>query len=243
MLCLPKRLTYIVGDLHGSVENLSAILSNSDIWQGLSDQTAQLLFLGDYIHHRKYAIDDTHSLQLIILLTELLDSFPEQVFLLRGNHDTVQEKIVTWGIQISERFNTFVSSRFGVDTLKAMGEFFDRLPVVGVGSCFASTHAAPPVSALTLNEITDLSAVEPQYRQMMWNRDIEPQHISHFLKALGLLPSAMFVSGHHATPDRQGISKAHRGNRSHLVLQSWQPEALTIARADANHVTLFPIAL
>ena len=67
---------YIVGDLHGHILDLLTILSNIG-----EPSTVKYLFLGDFVDRGEFSIEIIN----IILLMKIL--FPENVFLIRGNHE------------------------------------------------------------------------------------------------------------------------------------------------------------
>jgi diadenosine tetraphosphatase ApaH/serine/threonine PP2A family protein phosphatase len=67
----------IVGDIHGSIQDLIHILRK---FPSYSD-SACLLFLGDYVDRGPRSID------VIVLLLALVCCHPSRVFLLRGNHE------------------------------------------------------------------------------------------------------------------------------------------------------------
>ena len=68
--------TYIVGDLHGNIHDLLRILGS------VGDFFSQkFLFLGDYVDRGQF------SIEVITLLFALTVAYPENVFLIRGNHE------------------------------------------------------------------------------------------------------------------------------------------------------------
>lgn len=71
-----KSNTYVVGDLHGNVFDLIRILNNIK-----SLEQEKVLFLGDYVDR------GPNSLEVITLLFALTVKFPNNVFLIRGNHE------------------------------------------------------------------------------------------------------------------------------------------------------------
>ncbi len=80
---LPESHEYlIVGDLHSDMISLAKILSKSDFPERvLSGENIKLVFLGDYVDRGKY------HLGTLDYLLALKVSFPNNVILLRGNHD------------------------------------------------------------------------------------------------------------------------------------------------------------
>ena len=71
-----KGQVYVVGDLHGNIHDLLRIL------QKIGDLTVKkILFLGDYVDRGPF------SVEVITLLFSLACFYPENVFLIRGNHE------------------------------------------------------------------------------------------------------------------------------------------------------------
>lgn len=89
---LPVKLTPIlVGDLHAQLDNLLKILSENAFMEGLEKGTAALIFLGDAVHPEEQGELDFmgSSLLMMDLIFKLKLRFPEQVFYIIGNHDSV----------------------------------------------------------------------------------------------------------------------------------------------------------
>ncbi len=73
---------FLVGDIHSDTISLTRILGISDFFGSVVEKRkVRLLFLGDYVDRGKAHIK---TLEYILLLKFL---FPEQVYLLKGNHD------------------------------------------------------------------------------------------------------------------------------------------------------------
>ena len=72
----------VVGDLHGDFESLTSILHSSGFTQRMAkNKDAVMIFLGDYGDRGAY------SSEVYYALLRLKLAFPEQVILLRGNHE------------------------------------------------------------------------------------------------------------------------------------------------------------
>jgi len=78
----PLGEAVIIGDLHGDIESLVNILESSGFIQKMTKRKdATLIFLGDYGDRGAY------SAEIYYTVLKLKLAFPEQVILLRGNHE------------------------------------------------------------------------------------------------------------------------------------------------------------
>lgn len=78
----PLGEALVVGDLHGDLDSLISILKTSDFTQKLArSKDATLIFLGDYGDR------GTFSAEVYYTVLKLKLAFPEQVILMRGNHE------------------------------------------------------------------------------------------------------------------------------------------------------------
>ena len=78
----PVGEALVVGDLHGDLDSLLRILQNSGFTQKLAKcKDATLIFLGDYGDR------GPRSAEVYYTVLQLKLAFPEQIVLLRGNHE------------------------------------------------------------------------------------------------------------------------------------------------------------
>ena len=78
----PAGEALIIGDLHGDLKSLLFILQNSGFIKKLvKNKNSTLIFLGDYGDR------GPHSAEVYYIILKLKLAFPEQVVLLRGNHE------------------------------------------------------------------------------------------------------------------------------------------------------------
>jgi diadenosine tetraphosphatase ApaH/serine/threonine PP2A family protein phosphatase len=78
----PSGEALVIGDLHGDLESLIAILKSSGFTEKMAaSKDATLIFLGDYGDR------GVRSTEVYYTILKLKLAFPEQVILLRGNHE------------------------------------------------------------------------------------------------------------------------------------------------------------
>ena len=118
---IPENLV-VVGDIHGDIVSLQKIL-NEFRWEDfLSSEENILIFLGDYVDRGQY------STEVLLCLCKLKSRFPNNVFLLRGNHEAyhhfpfssfslpgeLRTKFGNKGVEFySENVKPFFDSMFG----------------------------------------------------------------------------------------------------------------------------------
>lgn len=77
---IPDNLV-IIGDLHGDFKSLEKIVNEINYGSYLKSDLNVLIFLGDYVDRGQY------SLEVLLLICKLKTLFPNNVFMLRGNHE------------------------------------------------------------------------------------------------------------------------------------------------------------
>jgi len=77
---MPDNLV-VVGDLHGDFTSLKKIMNKINYEDYLKTESNILIFLGDYIDRGKY------SMEVMLLLCGIKSLFPNNMFMLRGNHE------------------------------------------------------------------------------------------------------------------------------------------------------------
>jgi diadenosine tetraphosphatase ApaH/serine/threonine PP2A family protein phosphatase len=86
----PLGEVVVVGDLHGDLESLSGILRSSGFTQRATKRKdLTLVFLGDYGDR------GAHSAEVYYVILKLKLAFPEQVILLRGNHEGPEDLLAS----------------------------------------------------------------------------------------------------------------------------------------------------
>lgn len=148
-----EKQLIVLSDLHGDLDSLKAILKQENILERLFQNTVHILFLGDYIDASKYDIE------LLPFLLELYCRFPEQITLIRGNHEfryenEYEEKYSpdTNGVRLKDSLSVIDTQLW-----ERLNALFEKLPVVCLtGNGIVGVHAGPPAYSLLDHASTSL---------------------------------------------------------------------------------------
>ena len=153
VVMLPDEMTPIlVGDLHARIDNLIQVLCENRFLESLLNGSAGLIFLGDVVHSE---IDGqleemTGSLLMMDFIFKLKIRFPDQVFHIRGNHDSFSADVSKGGIPQGMLWEKHVLDERGVNYKREMDRYYDQLPLVVVTRDFLACHASPPFRRVNL---------------------------------------------------------------------------------------------
>lgn len=101
---------YFVGDIHSDVTSLRAVLNSCNFFNAMTKfKNIRLIFLGDYVDRGKSHLE---TIELVLLLKYL---FPQNCYLLKGNHDGgyIDDEVV---LCVKKQDNEFINI-LGVDCL------------------------------------------------------------------------------------------------------------------------------
>jgi uncharacterized tellurite resistance protein B-like protein len=173
----------VLGDLHGCYSCLKAALLQCDFfgkldaWRAAPDQHPEpkLVFLGDYVDRGMYSYEGVLRCALSLLLHA-----PEQVYLLRGNHEHYR--------LLRGKVSGVVSPAEAIDvhgkllpqtTLVAYKELFESLPSVLLWGRVVLAHAGIPRDSLLEERWIDLATFnDPGVRfEMAWSDPSSADHV------------------------------------------------------------------
>ena len=132
----------ICGDIHGQFSDLIRVLQCHDF-----DENTKYLFLGDYVDRGE------QSLEVVCLLFAMKLRFPDNIFLLRGNHES-PEMTESFGFvdECERKLDYSIVSHFH--------DLFDCLPIAAVvGEKIFCVHGGLSPSLKSLDDIR--SVVRP----------------------------------------------------------------------------------
>jgi protein phosphatase len=198
----PKYSYFIIGDLHGDIESLMKLNSKVNISKHLEDKSNKVVFLGDYVDR------GSNQLETFEYALNLYKSCPEQVILLRGNHESPADMPAypnDFGAHIAIRFSEDVSSY-----LEKTQRLFDSLLLgVIIEDRALLVHGGIPTSGEGLGEIA-YAHQRSHLKEILWydpmpdngvreskRGSFGPDITNRFLDSLGV---ETLIRGHQADP-------------------------------------------
>ena len=250
LLVLPDHLTPIlVADLHAQVDNLLTVLSQNAFLDALEEGSAVLVILGDAAHNELdgQLREMRGSMLLMDLIFRLKVRFPKQVFYLRGNHDSFSEDIAKDGIPQGLLWAKELGEQRGTAYLKAMSEFYRRIPYVVFSYHFLACHAAAPKTKTSPEMVVQIHRypeLVPQLINNRLHRANRPQgynrrDVKRFRRAFQLTPETPFIVGHTPLDREETVWLNVDAIRNHHLLFSAHPERVGVFTRVGN--TMIPL--
>jgi len=228
----------LVADMHAQVDNLLTVLSQNAFLAALEDGQAALIILGDAVHCELdgQLREMEGSMLMMDLIFRLKLRFPEQVFYLRGNHDSFSEEMSKDGVPQGLLWARELSERRGAAYLKAMEEFYGLLPYVVASRDFVACHAAPPTSKVSREMLVQIHRHPRLILELTNNRLQRPNRplgyrrrdVKRFRRCLGLDPDTPLIVGHTPIDREQTLWLNVDGIANHHVLFSASPDQVGV---------------
>ncbi len=204
---LPKKMIpIIIGDLHAQMDNLLTLLSQNEFLEMMSEGKAAMVFLGDAVHSEIDGQMDQmeSSLLMMDLILRLKLWHPQQIFYVRGNHDSFSEDIGKDGIPQGLLWAKALRDLRGEAYKQAMDRFYELLPYVAVSKSYVACHAAPPKGKVDMDMLIDIHKYPALIKDVTTNRLYRPNRpagytkgdVKRFRNALQLEGKAELFVGH-----------------------------------------------
>lgn len=162
----PSGEALIVGDLHGDLESLIDILKGSEFLQKMSqNSTAVLIFLGDYGDR------GAHSTEVYCTVLKLKLLFPEQVILMRGNHEGPEDLLAS-PHDLPMEFQMKFGEKWTEAYAKIRELFAHLYNAVLVEERYLMIHGGLPPQAETIEDLAYAHIKHPKQRlleDMLWS--------------------------------------------------------------------------
>jgi diadenosine tetraphosphatase ApaH/serine/threonine PP2A family protein phosphatase len=155
----------VFGDIHGQLSDLLLLFATfgAPTHHGGDIQLCNYLFLGDYVDR------GSHSMEVITLLLALKVTYPDRIFLLRGNHEARQvNSKYTFMAECNERLGYY----HGAEVWERFNKVFDYLSLSAIiGGRIFCVHGGLGPDTVSIREIESLSKpisyVEPPFSAQM----------------------------------------------------------------------------
>jgi len=159
-------------------------LSHNEFLEIMGDGKAAMVFLGDAVHSEiDGKLEDMESSLLIMdIIFRLKLWFPQQVFYVRGNHDSFSEEIYKDGVSQGLLWAKALKNIRGKAYKKAMGRFYELLPYVAFSKDYVACHAAPPKSKVTMDMLVNVHSYPGLIEELTSNRLYRPNRLSGYTK-------------------------------------------------------------
>lgn len=163
----PEGDTVVVGDVHGDLESLVHILKDSNFIKNAQQRQkdTMLIFLGDYGDRGFY------SAEVYYVVLMLKQSFPENVILMRGNHEGPEDLLASphdLPFQFQQRFG-----KDGDAAYACVRRLFDQLyNAVLVKNQYVLIHGGFPTTACSLDDLAFAHEKHPKetfLEEILWN--------------------------------------------------------------------------
>jgi diadenosine tetraphosphatase ApaH/serine/threonine PP2A family protein phosphatase len=210
----------VVGDIHGDLKSLSYILEESNFLDKVrKGRDVLLIFLGDYGDR------GTQSPEVFFIVLKLKELFPEQVVLMRGNHEGPYDLLASphdLPIHLNRKFD-----ERGSEVYLKLRELFNHLYTsVLVKDRYVFLHGGVPSQATSINDIAyahENHPREPHLEEILWSDPWErlkgtiasPRGAGRLFgedvtdKLLKMLAVKALVRGHESSED--GYKTNHNG--------------------------------
>ena len=159
-----KGKTIVVGDLHGDLKSLGFILRNNSFFTE-ELQNLYLIFLGDYGDRGE------QSPEVYYVVLKLKSIFPENIILLRGNHEGPSDL----GVRPHD-LPYFLEAKYGIkwrEIYQHLQALFDSMPhCVVVKGKYLMLHGGVPEGITSLQDIAYAYKTHPEKKhleQILWS--------------------------------------------------------------------------
>jgi len=161
-----KGEVIIVGDIHGDLNSLVHILKNSRFLdRSLKDKDISMIFLGDYGDRGVY------SAEVYYVILKLKEQFPENVILMRGNHEGPDDLLASphdLPSQLQEKFG-----ESGREAYAKFRELFNYLyNAVLVSERIILLHGGVPSQAHSTEDLANAHKTHPEtthLEEILWS--------------------------------------------------------------------------
>lgn len=162
----PAGEALVIGDLHGDIASLRAILEKSGFIIKIdASGEAVIVFLGDY------ADRGASQIELYYTILSLKAAFPEQVVLLRGNHEGPLD-LMAYPHDLPHQLQRKFKNKWVIAHARLVKLFDCLYSAAYVKSQYLMVHGGLPASVRNLQEIAQANKLHPDkpfLEELLWN--------------------------------------------------------------------------
>jgi len=228
----PKGVATVLGDIHGDLETLAQILQDSKFIEKMrGEERPLLIFLGDYGDRGIY------SAEVYYVVLKLKETYPENVVLMRGNHEGPEDILAS-----PHDLPSHLHNKFGEEWFKAyqkLRQLFDKLyNAVLVNERFIMLHGGVPSQAKSIEDLAHAHEKHPNethLEEILWSDPEEgisgtypsPRGAGKLFgkdvtdKFLKMLNVKVLIRGHE--PSEEGYKINHDGKILTLFSRKGEP--------------------
>ena len=168
------------------------------------------------------------SVLMMDLIFALKLRFPENFFYIRGNHDSFSIDISKNGISQGVLMREWLLRERGDDYVAEMERYYSLLPYVVHSPCFFATHAGPPRTPATLDDLVHITDNDQLVQEVTTTRLQRPNYpggynksdIKRLRRTLELPKGTPFVVGHTPLDPFGSVWKNVGTIKNHHILYS-----------------------
>ncbi|MES9856656.1 MAG: metallophosphoesterase [Sedimenticola sp.] len=244
---LPPEITpLLIGDLHAKAENLLIILSQSGFLKALKKGNASLVILGDAVHcEEKGKLEEMESSMLTMdLIFKLKLRFPQQVFYLRGNHDSFSDEIGKQGVPQGILWEKALIKTRGKSYRDEMARFYEQLPYIAYSENFIACHAGPPIRSTSHKELINIHRHKNLMREITHNRirrlnsptGYFKREVKKLRKYFNLSPETPVIVGHTPLTNDDTLWERVGEIDNHYIIYGSDNQWVAVMAQVGNHV-------
>jgi protein phosphatase len=156
----------IVGDIHGDLDSLMHILKNSGFLErNWKNRDISMIFLGDYGDRGVY------SAEVYYIILKLKEQFPQNVILMRGNHEGPDDLLASPHDLPSQLQKKFGKS--GLEAYAKVRELFNYLyNAILISERYIILHGGIPSQARTIDDLANAHKTHPKethLEEILWS--------------------------------------------------------------------------
>ncbi|MBF0469942.1 MAG: metallophosphoesterase [Gammaproteobacteria bacterium] len=205
-LAKQRKRVIIIGDLHAKLDNLLAILSQNHHLEALESGDGVVVILGDAVHPEEEGLygEMESSMLMMDFIFKLKLAFPKQLYYLRGNHDSFDDDFAKGGVPQGIVWEKTLKQCRGDEYLQEMKTYYQRLPYLAYNKRVIISHAAPPTSTVTLEDLINIEQGSKLCTELNRTRlytssrgtGYKQGDVKRLRKTLGVDKDAALVVGH-----------------------------------------------